>query len=97
MKNNQLILIIYYGRSGSVFMHNLLDGHPQVISMPPVLMSFVIDLNEYQPDLSNANKAYSYFIEIYGKLSNSNNNFSRQNLVKTLQHVRVRNTMMLFG
>lgn len=30
---------VCYGRSGSFFLHSLLDGHPQVLSLPPYMMN----------------------------------------------------------
>lgn len=34
-KNWKLLGIVYYGRSGSFFLQSILDGHPQIIALPP--------------------------------------------------------------
>lgn len=66
--NNQIVLIGFYGRSGSFFLHSLLDGHPELISMPPIYSSFVVDVAINNFDLSTAEKAYEAFTGHYGKL-----------------------------
>lgn len=47
MKNNQhnsLTLITYYGRSGSFFIHSLLDSHPEIINIPPFIQENFFNL-----------------------------------------------------
>lgn len=82
VKDHKLILIVYYGRSGSVFMHSLLDGHPEIISMPPVLMNFIEAIELDKPNLENPENAYRYFISLYGPLINSNEYFPSQDFVR---------------
>lgn len=36
-KNWRLIGIVYYGRSGSYFLQSILDGHPQILALPPYI------------------------------------------------------------
>jgi hypothetical protein len=70
VQEHKLILIVYYGRSGSGFIHSLLDSHPSLISMPPVLMKFYMDLKTVKPDLTSAQSAYNFFIDYYGAIIN---------------------------
>jgi len=84
VKDNNLILIVYYGRSGSIFAHSLLDGHPEIISLPPVFMYYIRDINNYLPELETAEQAYDYFIKIYGKVVNCVESVSSQNEVTDL-------------
>ena len=36
MIKNELTFIFPYGRSGSMFVHSLLDSHPELICFPPI-------------------------------------------------------------
>ncbi len=39
----KLILLTPHGRAGSLFVHGLLDGHPQIISLPYFIDRYVVD------------------------------------------------------
>ncbi len=40
---------VCYGRSGSFFLHSLLDGHPQVLSLPPYMMNLAQQIIDTLP------------------------------------------------
>ncbi|MEJ6473065.1 sulfotransferase [Pseudoalteromonas piscicida] len=37
---------VCYGRSGSFFLHSLLDGHPQIMSLPPYMMNLAQQISD---------------------------------------------------
>ena len=36
-KDWSLIGIVFYGRGGSLFLQSILDGHPQILALPPYI------------------------------------------------------------
>ena len=59
-----IICICYYGRSGSVFLHSLLDNHPDVITFPGV---YLMGYQEWWNSISNleSNKVIENFLDTY--------------------------------
>jgi hypothetical protein len=50
MLNSQVIFIFAWGRSGSVFLQSLLDGHPEILTTPAsLLMNFHTAWHRYDP------------------------------------------------
>lgn len=65
--NLRMAIIIPFGRSGSVFLHNLLDSHPEVMTIPIVFPFYyrwhVFHSTERQPTLE---KLTNFYLEEYG-------------------------------
>ncbi len=59
-----IVCICYYGRSGSVFLHSLLDNHPDVITFPGV---YLMGYQEWWNSLSNleSHKVIERFLDTY--------------------------------
>lgn len=79
---------VCFGRGGSFFLHSLLDGHPEVLSLPPYMMNLSMQLFD---TLALDNDAFvtaflkdyqNLFVDSYDKCTNSqyintHNNMSR--------------------
>ncbi len=59
-----VISIHYYGRSGSVFLHSLLDNHPQVVTLPAIYLVGFYAFWESIRELP-AITALGYFLDAY--------------------------------
>lgn len=53
---------VCYGRSGSFFLHSLLDGHPEVISLPPYMMNLAQQIIDTLP-LSTRDFALQFTVD----------------------------------
>jgi len=68
-KEVKVLAIFYYGRSGSYFLHSLMDSHPNLLSIPPgCLMSF-FDFWDQNRHLSNA-EIIQNFLSDYAEMIN---------------------------
>ena len=59
-----LILITPHGRSGSLFLQSLLDGHPNIVSIPGIGLKYNIDLN-FSTKLNLVNNFISNHLDIF--------------------------------
>lgn len=65
MENDEIVLIVFYGRSGSFFIHSLLDGHDDVVSIPPYIQEYF--KNELVNTSSlDVDEAWSVFCSKFG-------------------------------
>lgn len=77
---------VCYGRGGSFFLHSLLDGHPEVICLPPYMMNLAIQIIDH---LSLDNKSF-----IHQFCSDFENLFvSNYENCKTNKYINLENNM----
>ncbi|WP_143871769.1 hypothetical protein [Catenovulum sediminis] len=63
---NDIVIIVYYGRSGSYFLHSLLDSHPDLICLPPIINSFQFELSKCPTDITTVESGFSFVEKKFG-------------------------------
>ena len=69
---NQVLAILFYGRSGSFFLQSLLDGHPNLIALPPYLPQTYYEFWRAYGHLT-ASKLIDEFADYYATLFDARN------------------------
>ncbi len=69
---NRVAVIMYYGRSGSVFLHSLLDFHPNIITIPGTYLSGFNDFWILESSGLSKDQIIAAFVKRYDVLFDAN-------------------------
>ena len=52
----KIIALVHFGRSGTGLLHSLIDGHPEISSLPSIYFSQYFDLTTWEKIISGGRK-----------------------------------------
>ena len=63
--NEKIVALVHWGRSGTGLLHSLLDGHPEVSTLPSVYLSEYFKQSNWENLISNGSHQ---IVDIHGKI-----------------------------
>lgn len=87
---NHVALIVSYGRSGTYFMQSLLDGHPELISFPPIYTSaFLNELLLMKQELKTKDGVLDFTLNFYEGCFLGRESFERPDVKSLIQTINM--------